>query len=259
MSKFHPDDVPNDALKSVSQQLGDWFDATTVGEFHPTSVMPGATHELPNINEGVAIAEGGSMPSAPAPPPSFELRETFAIWSLSIDRIEDGLRTDKDLVELARWTGRWHHQVVCNERPVGFARSTNRSVAALDVCQLYTSDLAKHIDDAITWLDEFEAQNPDNAASNRLVRLLFVPSYQTHAFWLIKEPPKDSPETLGSSRVNPEPVQAGSDVLIIDAPSYLEPLRPLMMLTSNELLEALREKEPLGGGLTFSSSARSDD
>jgi hypothetical protein len=31
------------------------------------------------------------------------------------------------------------------------------------------------------------------------------------------------------------------------------------MLTSKELLEALREKEPLGGGLTFGSPARSED
>ena len=251
MAKFHSDEVSDLALTGVSRQLGSWLDETTAGRLYEATQKPGPPHGFPNVNE-TALTDGGPTP---APPPSFEMSETFVVCTLSLDRLEEGQRTGVDLFYLAQETGRWHHQIVCNGRPAGFARTTSENVAGMDVCQLYVSPLARHIDDAIDWLDEFEKKNPDYAAFNPLVRLLFIPSYQTHAFWLIRDPEgllrRLGSRDLGAVGISPEQPQVTSDVLIIDAPPYLSPLRPLTMLTSRDLLDALREKQPLGGGLDF--------
>lgn len=252
MLKFHADELADDNLDSVSRQLGDWFDEATLGKFHTASA--------PKEFSGALEAENfkGSTLSAYAGPPSLELRETFAVWSLRDDKISEGLRTGADLVQLAEPTGRWHHQVVCNDLPVGFARSVSEDGGGCGVSQLYVSDLAAYIDDAIRWVDEFEKANPLYAASNPLVRLLFIPSYQTHAFWLVKSPPGSSLRALMSQAlrgvgINLKPGRPESDVFIIDAPSYLRPLRPQTLLSSRELLDVFRDHEPRGGGLTFAA------
>lgn len=254
MTKFHPDKVSHGALEGVSRQLGGWLDGTTAGKFRAASTASGLAHESLTLDSLTDF----STPPANAQPPSFELRETFCVYSLRFDRIEEGLQTGADLVQLAEPTGRWHHQVMCGGWTVGFARSLSESAASFNVCQLYVSDLAKHIDDAVTWIDAFEKQNPAYAASAPVVRLLFIPSYQTHAFWLVRGPSGGFFRSLVSRVLRVLGIDAkketgGSDVLIIDAPSYLRPLRPLTKLSSKELLEAFRGVQPLGGGLTFGS------
>ena len=240
--KFHPDVTSPDALKGVSRQLGGWLDETMAGKFHAASTPP-----------------------ADAQPPWFEMKETFRVYTLRLDKIEKGLKEGSDLIELAEPTGRWHHQVSCNVQPVGFARSLSKSAEGFDVCQLYVSALARLIDEAVTWIDDFEGRHPDYAASDPVVRLLFIPSYQTHAFWIVRGSSGSSLRALASRALkglglNVGRESEGSSVLIIAAPSYLtdappdrRPLRQQTLLTSKELLEAFRGKEPLGGGLTFGS------
>jgi hypothetical protein len=257
MSKFHSDEVPDDALKSVSEQLGGWLDQTTAGKFHAAVAgpTPAPTHGAGDTGSTADDAGGEPMPSPPqpAPKPWFAMRETFAVWTLSVEQIEEGLQTGADLVRLAKPTGRWHHQVVCDGKAVGFARTLSESGSGLDVCQLYVSDLAKHIDAAVAWVDEFEEKQPDYAESNPLVLLLYVPSYQTHAFLLVKWLDEGSltRRLLEDPKADPGGESVSTDVLIIDAPSYLPTLRPQTMLSSRELLEVFRQHEPLGGGLTF--------
>lgn len=250
MAKFHPDNVKRAALKGVSRQLGGWLDETTVEKFRAAG--PGTSPPSEFIDE-LPLTDG--QPSAQPQEPVFELKETFAVWMLSLDSIEEGLRTEADLFCLVKPTKRWHHQIACDGQPAGFARSVSEDAAGMDVSQLYFSDLAISIDEAIDHLDEFEKKNPDYAAANPLVRLLFIPSYQTYAFWLIKNPPEGLSwlvsSALGKIGVKLERPQVTSDVFIIDAPPDLTPLRPLTMLTSQQLLAAFREMQPLGGGLTF--------
>jgi len=254
--KFHPDETPPGALKGVSRQLGGWLDKTMAGKFRAAGGAPDLT------NEFLALGSGADSST----PPSFELRETFRVYTLRFGQIEKGLKEGSDLTQLAEPTGRWHHQVMCNGQPVGFARSLSESAEGFDVCQLYVSALARRIDKAVTWIDDFEQSNPDYAASDPVVRLLFIPSYQTHAFWIVRGSSGGSLRALASRvlksvGLNVMRESGGSDVLIIDAPSYLtdvppdqKPLRGETLLSSKELLEAFHGKEPLGGGLTFGSS-----
>lgn len=255
MSKFHADKVSSLALKGVSRQLGGWLDEMTVAKFQEAS--PESSPPPPFVSVNEMALTGGPLSAQPRWPP-FELGETFAVFTLNLGGIEEGLRTGADLFHLAEETSRWHHQVAYNGQPAGFARSSSEDSAGMDVRQLYLSDLARHIDKAIYWLDEFEVKNPDYAASDSLVRLLFIPSYQTHAFWIIKNMSEGlfrrlMSWALGRMGINRAQPQVTSDVLIIDAPAYLSSLRPLTMLTSQQLLEALSGKPPLGGGLTFNS------
>jgi hypothetical protein len=255
MAKFHADKVSRLALKGVSSQLGGWLDEMTVGKFQEASAEPSPPPPFSGINE-TAPTGGPLSAKRKRRRPPFELGETFSVFTLSLDRIEEGQRTGVDLFYLAQDTGRYHHQLAYHGQPAGFARTTSENAAGMDVCQLYVSALAKHIDDAINWLDEFEKKDQAYAAFNPLVRLLFIPSYQTHVFWLIRDPKglvrRLASRARGAGGTSRKQPQVTSDVLIIDAPSYLSPLGPLTMLSSRDLLDALREKQPLGGGLFFS-------
>jgi hypothetical protein len=248
---FHPDQISKEKLENVSMQLGRWLDKTATERFRAAGEKVGASPAFLN-NDELSLTEASAPPLA-TQPPSFRLGETFVLWSLGFDRITDGLRTGVDLVQLARPTGRWHHQIKINAEPVGFARSFSKDDAlGLDVRQMFVSDLARYIDEALAWIDEFEVEHPDYAASHSLVRLLFVPAYQTHAFWLSRGDSGSWLQSLMSRAAKifgmaPKQNDGKSDLLIIDAPSHLSALRPNTLLSSDAFLEAFRGEAPLGG------------
>jgi hypothetical protein len=143
---------------------------------------------------------------------------------------------------------------VCDGRPTGFARSLSKDGAGPEVRQLYVSDLARHMDEVITVMDEYEKQHPEYAATNPVVRLLFVPSYQTYVFWLRREEPGGLMRRLMAAMLNllgfdVKASNVRSDVFVISAPQSLTPLVHGAMLDSNAFLEAFRDEEPLAGGL----------
>jgi hypothetical protein len=115
-----------------------------------------------------------------------ELAETFPVWLLHDDEILKDGRTDLSL--LAHNTGRWHSQVRIDGKAVLFARSILLGPTLKDwqVKELFEGALAPAIEKAIDWVDR-----DANVGGDPLVRLLDVPAYNTHAFWLVREKAED--------------------------------------------------------------------
>src|SRR5262245_7713918 len=107
-----------------------------------------------------------------------ELLETFELWHL------DGLVEvpgDEVLVR-AYFAGRYHHQIVLNDTPAGFAVSSRGDLPeAWTVTRVAPSPFAKDVDDAIEAVDRLFAD------ATVKVRLLKVRAYLLSAFWLIHD------------------------------------------------------------------------
>ena len=229
---FQADTIANDKLHQIAADLGRWLDPLIVTKFR--AAIADANQPIqPAENESLSMADTG----ADAPELDFKLGETFALWALGADDIMANLDAGRDLLACARSLGRYHHQLKLNQQAVAFSRARALADADFEVRQLYISPLAGQIDKAIKWLDQYGQQHQGYAATYSLVRLLYVPANQVHAFWLIDQ-------------------QAGkSQVLIIDAPNFLEALRPLTLLSTADFLAAFRGKHQLGG-LNFGLTAR---
>jgi hypothetical protein len=223
---FRTDRASKDALVNVARNLGGWLD-TPMADKLARAAGASPAHSLLTMSE--------SLPEGDAPPPakpSYELGESFALWTLGFKAIQKGLWTGEDLGRLATSSGRWHHQVKVNKNPVGFARTTPPDgEAAATVLQLYVTDIAKAIDGAIKWLDRFEEANPDYVRQSPTVRLLHVPPYYLYAFWLVKSDNQPS------------------DVLVIDAPTILKELPFDKLIDSKEFLNAFRNAPAPVSGL----------
>jgi hypothetical protein len=115
-----------------------------------------------------AISRGAAM----------EIAESFPVYMLPLEATTvSGL----DISDLAVPTGLWHHQVRQGQAVRQFARSMPTGPRAADwrVEEFVASPIAKSIDDAAHWLD-------NHVVSHAQVRLLIVPAYQIHAFWLFE-------------------------------------------------------------------------
>jgi hypothetical protein len=149
-----------------------------------------------------------------------EIGETFEVWVLGLDAVTQPLN---DLKLSAHPRGLWH-QVRLNGQPQIFARSILLGVrpSSWRVVEVFQSTLAEKIDEAITWVDL-------NVPDDLLTRLLVVPAYQVHAFWLL-------------------PDQGPGQVLVIDSSARLARLQsPKRLLSETEFLEALCSERPIIG------------
>lgn len=141
-------------------------------------------------------------------------------------------KTDLDISQLARQTGRWHHQIKIDGKAESFARSVplGPDAANWSVRELFQSEVAQKIDEAIDWIDS-------NVTGDPLVRLLIVPAYHLHAFWL-KE---------GDA----------SRVLVVDMPASFTRPQYNKLYTSKEFLEALTEEQHvIGISVTWGHGAK---
>lgn len=253
----HPDQVSTDSLDSVARQLGGWIDQSAAAKFRAAGQGPMAAP--PNPRKSSQADAGGEAAQFDAPA-AFELGESFAVYLLGAKDIEAGLLYGHDLSRLARATGRWHHQIKVGKRAVGFARCTCKGDADFEVQQIYHSELARRVDESITWLDEHEKQHPYDAKSDPVARLLVVPAYQVHAFWLC-EHAEYAGSRQASSRARRRAGsrarrgEGQSRVLVIDAPPHLDGLPLNTLLGSKEFFEAFRGKEQFGG-LIFTDEPR---
>lgn len=123
-----------------------------------------------------------------------QLGETFEVWSMA----ETEGETDRQLADLAMFDGRYHHQIfarvlahdairatglgVAGQAPVGAAWSTRNTDGTWSVREVAETWLAATIDLAVRQLDRLEGV-PDKAVA----RLLRVPAYALHAFWLVAD------------------------------------------------------------------------
>lgn len=146
----HSDTLPIDTAKAIASQVG---------------------QRLASVATPARLA-------APAGPPGPDLGETFSVWVLGLDAVT---RSHEDISKLAVQTGRWHHQIRYGGRPQAFARSVPTGPKPDDwaVTQLFESRVAERIDEAVDWVDQ-------NVQGDPLVRLLIMPAYYLHAFWLVE-------------------------------------------------------------------------
>jgi hypothetical protein len=151
---------------------------------------------------------------------TLELTESFAVWILGAD---PDTKPSMDLSQLARQTGRWHHQIKIDGKPEAFARSMPLGPRAADwsVRQLFTSPIAERLDEAIDWVYH-NVQEGDP-----LVRLLVVRAWHLHAFWLVED--------------------ENSRILVVDAPSSYTKLQYGKLYTSREFLETLAQEQHIIG------------
>lgn len=144
-------------------------------------------------------------------PAAATLNETAEVWMLAADRL---LEPTNDLAQLARPTGRWHHQIKSGGQPIGYARSMPLGPSAQDwsVREVAQSGASRAIDDAIKWIDA-------NVRDNSQVRMLSIPAYHVTAFWLVGD--------------------AGDRVVVAVAP-FAKSLQTKHIYTADEFLDTLR-------------------
>ena len=144
------------------------------------------------------------------------LRESFPVWLLDTDAAAAG---DRLLDKLTHRTGRWHHQIWIGDRPAAWARSMPLGAEAKswDIREVYEGALAGRIHRAIEWIDKAVDGDPE-------ARLLEVPAYSTHAFWLANE--------------------AGDRVVVVDTPASFRHLRPERAYTAAAFLSTLADEHP---------------
>ena len=147
---------------------------------------------------------------------------TLEVWVLEADATI--IQPTDDLKQLARPAACWHHQVVINGVTESYARSTpfGAEPKSWRVVEIFESQLAERIDRAMGWVIE-------NVPDDPLVRLLIVPAYELHAFWLITEAEVEQ-------------------VFVIDCPAQFTNLRSDQLFESqNRFLEALRREPHIVG------------
>jgi hypothetical protein len=150
---------------------------------------------------------------------TLELSESFPVWTLGADAVT---KPDMDLSQLAGQTGRWHHQIKIDGKPEVFARSMPLGPNAADwsVREVFTSQIAKKLDEAIDWVDR-------NVQGDPLVRLVIAPAWHLHTLWLVED--------------------GKSHILVVDMPSSYTKLQYGNLYTSKEFLEALAQEQHIIG------------
>jgi hypothetical protein len=223
-----------DKLKSVSAELTNWFNPVMTQKMiaavsTPTDISHSFSETEPSVRE---------TPKEPTEP-SFLLDETFAIYMLDEDKIADATQSERGLVRIVRNTNRFHHQIGTDGTPTGYARSETQADGTTIICGVFVSDLARAFDSAIKWLLQFERDNPDYVQTKPLVRVLVVPSYQVHAFWLLHEG------------------DGTSDFIVIDAPPEIKGLEGERLLSSAAFFGAFAGVSSRSG-LIFDADLTSD-
>jgi hypothetical protein len=228
-SKIQPDSLATNELQQVAQDLAPWLDAKTVERLF-SSGGANASKEKTLADAPLKPLPSADHLSDNAPSSPFKLQDTFAVYRLGAKSIKNPDNANIDIAALAKNTWRWHHQIKVDEQPVAFARTcASEQAGAYDVCQFFVSDLSGAVDDAITWIDKYEAKHPEYAETEPLVRLLVVPAYNVLAFWLLKQK------------------TGQSDLLVIDALPELVELKRDQLLSSAEFLKAFTEHDPITG------------
>ena len=160
----------------------------------------------------------------PLPRHGLNLGETFEVWRLIPDAIREIASGNTDIALLTRRSGLWHHQLRSGGEPVGFARSKplGPDPGSWSVRDIFTSEVAAKIDEAIAWVDEKVSDDVE-------VRLLSIPSQQVEAFWFVTD--SDDHE------------QWNNTLLVLRAPERMPELEFLKLVNSEEFLKSLDTPE----------------
>ncbi|HEY0545971.1 MAG TPA: hypothetical protein VGC91_11385 [Pyrinomonadaceae bacterium] len=225
-STIQPDTLAKNDLEQIAHTLTPWLDAATVRKLISAAEGADSSKKKP-VTETHTFA---SPTIRNAAPPSFALEETFALYRLGAKSIAGAIGSEIDIKDLAIDTSRWHHQIKVDSQPVAFARTcASEKAGSFETCQLFVSDVSGAIDDAIAWIDKYEAAHPEYAETEPLARLLVVPAFNVLALWLWKR-------KIGQS-----------DLLVIDALPELDGLKGNQLLSSAEFLKAFEGHSPIAG------------
>jgi hypothetical protein len=172
----------------------------------PTDVLAVVASQIgARLNQGARNAIGRGVPVV--------IAESFPVYMLPLDATTlPGL----DISDLAVPTGLWHHQVRQGQIAQDFARSMPTGPRAEDwrVEEFSTSPIARSIDAAAQWLDI-------NVGSNASVRLLIIPAFYLHVFWLF------------------DPKQ--SEIIVVDRPANYGMLEYERVYSASDFLAILRQ------------------
>lgn len=202
--------LPDEVLAVVAEQI-----SSSLEEQGVSDELDGAP--------GVILPQ----PSGPSTGPAYTIGESFQVWTFTPGMTEEYEEGNRDLSELARPSGVWHHQLKVNGSPKGFARSKplGSTPKSWSVRQVFWSPLAKSIDEGIDWIDS-------NVPEGVEARLLSVPFQQTEAFWFVTAP--DSP--LAGDWNN--------WLWIVTSSRRLRQLQPGTRVDSDTFLEAMASPKP---------------
>jgi len=192
----HTDEFPQYATAAIARQVGE---------------------RLSSIAPSQALF---ALPGAPPP----QLGETFSVWVLGLDAVSHPNISDTDIHELMVATGRWHHQVRYEGQAQAFARSVSDDSPGSEgflVTQLFASHIAQKIDKAIDWVDQ-------NVSGDPLVRLVIIPAFHLHAFWLMER-------------------KRESQILVIDMPHSFKHLSYKTLYPTKEFLTLLSRESHVQG------------
>jgi hypothetical protein len=159
----------------------------------------------------------------------FTLAETFELWILN--EIDISLPWHR-MSDVARPSGRWHHQVrdKLDGTATHFARSASRRTrpggSTLSVTAVMHSPIAAKIDAGITWIEDNESAINKGGIEDPVVRVLVIPSRYVHALWL----------SCGTR----------DRIVVVDAPSGPLHFRQLRLLELNEFHRLLLRGTPSG-------------
>jgi len=219
VDEFEPD------LNRLTEQHNSWLGAAV----YQTQALPEVQAPALNAN-ALKDSSGGAARAGEAElipdlsPANYELGASFLVFSLDADVVQTKQWVGRDLSELVKPTLRRHHQLKLNGQAVAYSRTL---IDNDELCQLWVTEIAAAIEDAIEWVEEFENKYPEYAAANPLVRLLRVPPYGVYAFWIQKQGQE-------------------SDVLVI-WPKDSDTLPRERLLNSEEFLSGLESAVPMAG------------
>lgn len=202
---LRPDSVSTSALKQVADDIGELIGS-------------------PLLDFSLATDING-----PSESHSYDMTEHFAVWVINYDNLMLAADEKRSANTIPNPTHRWHHQIRKNDRVTGYARSTNSESDDLALCQFFDSEIAENIDHAISLLDELEQSATFIRDHDWVARLLVVPAYQVHAFWLVSE---QSDESF---------------VLLIDGPPQLDVISRKELIDLESFLALLGKLQPARG------------
>jgi hypothetical protein len=154
------------------------------------------------------------------PATAVTITASLEVWELTAERVEQG---QTDLGAVAAPSGRWHHLIAVDGKPALYARTSppDRDTPQWTVHEVAVTPAAERLDAAIEWLDR-------NAPGEDLARLLEAPEYHLLCVWLIGDQGRDQ-------------------VLVVRAAHRLGVFDPQGLLRGQELLDRLRQAEPVVG------------
>ncbi len=204
-----PEILPDNVLDVIASKIGARL-ARAVGAFPAGSVPLGWARTAKALDE--AGTHGGEAP---------KMGDTFPVYLLDAAVL---LRATDDLKELAKPSGRWHHQIKYSGQPRAYARSapSGATPESWSIREVMESGFAERVGTHYKWAVE-------NLVGDYKARLLTVPSYQVEAFWMIDDASGDQ------------------KIVVIDAPTRFRSLKSGAVYTSEGFLQALRSERPVTG------------